>query len=306
MADHFEIQSNRLVAEQIEIRIRRTVEGAILGPNAVYPKVVHLLPSLILALKNLEERKIDFQKNSQSVWTQLLRLFQNIQELDTESELIDLSAATKLAEITTELSKSQLELTQPELREASGPVRGIKLLTEVLLNCGRKTLTFLLGEILCLHELLPFVPKREEHFLNYFPSQEIQRVDEDGDYHTVVQEIGEASYFVLESFINSHSNFLRNIQALYTFLNLVYKLGQVQSLNPGPLETLRPELISLSNKLNQLPQVKRFSRKISIRELELLIKKTKKNLKKLILLAVSASEEQVQKVNRQSLQVNQS
>ncbi|EFX74953.1 hypothetical protein DAPPUDRAFT_251273 [Daphnia pulex] len=131
-------------------------------------------------------------------------------------------------------------------------------------------------------------------------------VDEDGDYHTVVQEIGEASYFVLESFINSHANFLRNIQALYTFLNLVYKLGQVQSLNPGPLETLRPELISLSNKLNQLPQVKRFSRKISIRELELLIKKTKKNLKKLILLAVSASEEQVQKVNRQSLQVNQS
>ncbi|EFX63121.1 hypothetical protein DAPPUDRAFT_119513, partial [Daphnia pulex] len=230
----------------------------------------------------------------------------NIQELDTESELIDLSAATKLAEITTELSKSQLELTQPELREASGPVRGIKLLTEVLLNCGRKTLTFLLGEILCLHELLPFVPKREEHFLNYFPSQEIQRVDEEGDYHTVVQEIGEASYFVLESFINSHANFLRNIQALYTFLNLVYNLGQVQSLNPGPLETLRPELISLSNKLNQLPQVKRFSRKISIRELELLIKKTKKTLKKLILLAVSASEEQVQKVNRQSLQVNQS
>jgi len=207
MADHFEIQSNRLVAEQIEIRIRRAVEGVILGPNAVYPKVVHLLPSLILALKNLEERKTDFQKNSQAVWTQLLRLFQNIQELDTESELIDLSAATKLAEITTELSKSQLELTQPELREASGPVRGIKLLTEVLINCGRKTLTFLLGEILCLHELLPSVPKREEHFLNYFPSQEIQRVDEDGDYHTVVQEIGEASYFVLESFINSHANF---------------------------------------------------------------------------------------------------
>ncbi len=40
--------------------------------------------------------------------------------------------------------------------------------------------------------------------------------------------------------------------------------------------------------------VKRFSRKISIRELELLIKKTKKILKKLILLAVPASEEQVQ------------
>ncbi|EFX60887.1 hypothetical protein DAPPUDRAFT_341087, partial [Daphnia pulex] len=66
MADHFEIQSNRLVAEQIEIRIRRTVEGAILGPNAVYPKVVHLLPSLILALKNLEERKTDFQKKQSS------------------------------------------------------------------------------------------------------------------------------------------------------------------------------------------------------------------------------------------------
>lgn len=137
------------------------------------------------------------------------------------------------------------------------------------------------------------------------PSEEIQRVDEDVDYHTVVQEVGEASYFVLESFINSHANFLRNIQALNTFLNLVYKLGLVQSLNPGPLETLRPELISVSNKLNQLPQVKRFSRKISIRELELLIKKTKKSLKKLILLAVPASEEQVQQVDRQSLQVNQ-
>jgi hypothetical protein len=67
MADHFEIQLNRLVAEQIEIRIRRTVEEAILGPNAVYPKVIHLLPSLILVLKNLEERKTDFQKNSQAV-----------------------------------------------------------------------------------------------------------------------------------------------------------------------------------------------------------------------------------------------
>ncbi len=125
---------------------------------------------------------------------------------------------------------------------------------EVLLNLGRKTLTFLLGEILCLHAFFPFVPKREEYFLNYLPGEEIQRVDEDGDYHTVVQEVGEASYFVLESFINSHANFLRNIQALYTFLNLVYKLRQVQLLNPGPLETLRPELISLWNKLNQLPQ----------------------------------------------------
>lgn len=114
MADHFEIQSNRLIVEQIEIRIRRTVEGAVLGPDAVYPKVVHLLPSLTLALKNLEERKTDFQKNSQVVWTQLLRLFQNIQELDTESEPIDLSVATKLAEITTELSKSQIELAQPD------------------------------------------------------------------------------------------------------------------------------------------------------------------------------------------------
>ncbi len=106
MADHFEIQSNRLVAEQIEIRIQRTVEGAVLGRETIYPKVVHLLSSLILALESLEERKTDFQKKSQAVWTQLLRLFQNIRELDSESELIYLSAATKLAEITTELSKS--------------------------------------------------------------------------------------------------------------------------------------------------------------------------------------------------------
>jgi hypothetical protein len=50
---------------------------------------------------------------------------------------------------------------------------------ETLVDQARKTLTFVLGHFRTLQELIDFVPKERENFLNYLPRQELQAIDEE-------------------------------------------------------------------------------------------------------------------------------
>jgi hypothetical protein len=54
-------------------------------------------------------------------------------------------------------------------------------LVETLVEQERKFLTFLLGQIYSIHELLAFMPKGEE-FLNFSSRKELQELDEEGNY----------------------------------------------------------------------------------------------------------------------------
>jgi hypothetical protein len=206
---------------------------------------------------------------------------QDIQEWNNKPTPIDLTLITKLVEFTINLQ--QLRAIQSvEPGESKRPDREIKHLTEIFLKCGRKILVSLIGQIHNLRDLLLYVPRNGEDFLNYSPNREIESVDEEGEYYNLTIEVGEVSFFVLESFINFHTTFLKNIQALNKYLHLVQKLGQLQPL--------RPELISLLSKVNIFPEVDWFSHNITASEIESQVKTTKKSLHKTILLTGPAWE----------------
>nr|CAH0100139.1 unnamed protein product [Daphnia galeata] len=123
-----------------------------------------------------------------------------------------------------------------------------RTLTKIALSCARKVLTFLIGEILCLQQLLPLVPRGiGSFFLDITLNEDLLSTDKNGEYYLLEHEVGELSHFILESSVNFYTNLLTNIRTLNKILTLIHKLGQLQPCNPYPLKTIKPELDSLEN-----------------------------------------------------------
>ncbi len=79
--------------------------------------------------------------------------------------------------------------------------------------------------------------KEGEKFLHFSPRKELQEIDEEGDYHNFVKEVGDTSFFLKESLLNFRKIFLENIQTLGTYLTEINKIYPV----------LRSEIARLSN-----------------------------------------------------------
>ncbi|EFX61959.1 hypothetical protein DAPPUDRAFT_120715, partial [Daphnia pulex] len=107
------------------------------------------------------------------------------------------------------------------------------------------------GTAQSLHELLDFVPKEGKEFLDFSPRRELQELDEEGDYHNLVKEVGNTSFFLKESHLNFQNTFLENIQKIGTYLTEVNKIT--------PVQPLRSEIARLSSRLNHLPPLRNRS-----------------------------------------------
>ncbi len=95
---------------------------------------------------------------------------QDIRQWENKPSLIDLSVATKVAELITKLVSFQQ--SQPISGDTTRPERKTRALKKIALSCARKVLTFLIGEILSLREILPKVPTEEGSlFLDFTPNE---------------------------------------------------------------------------------------------------------------------------------------
>jgi hypothetical protein len=124
MAEQLNNSILSLVAEQVDVQIHRLYQDTRDNWKEVCPTLSHQLPFLTLALKNLEKRKADFQKNSQEVWEQLIQLMRDIRQWDNKPSLIDLSVATKVVELITKQcrfdSLNRYQGTQPGQNKIPG------------------------------------------------------------------------------------------------------------------------------------------------------------------------------------------
>ena len=253
----------------------------------------HKLPFLTLALKNLEKRKADFSKNSQEVWEQLIRLMRDIRQWDNKPSLIDLSVATKVVELITKLVS--FRQSQPITGDTTRPEQDTRALTKIALSCARKVLTFLIGEILSLHEILPRVPRKEGSlFLDFTLNEDITSIAEVGEYYLLDHEVGMLSDFVLDTSVNFYTNLLTNIQTLNKLLLLIHQLGQLQTCDPYPLKSINPELIRLVNTLEQLPKKDWRTDKLTNQEVQIQFRNTIRESRKIFWLTIPLPREIIQ------------
>ena len=225
---------------------------------------------------------------------------QDIRKWDNKPTQIDLSVATKLVELITKLLS--FREYQTILGETTRPEQEYRDLTEIALNCAREVLTFLIGEILSFRETHTKAPKAESLFLDFTPNEKITSIDEDGEYYLVEHEVG-LSNFILETSVNFYTNLLTNIQTLNNLRILIHKLGQLQPCNTYPLKPIKPELISLVNKLEQFLKLNWCKEKLINQGIRSQFKKTIKESRKIILLTIPLplniiQEEVVRQVTR--------
>jgi hypothetical protein len=235
------------MAVRVFDKIHRLYREVIVEKTVQFPVLTSQLPFFILALKNIRERKEDFLSNSRLVWKQLTRLLQDLQAWETKQPTINLIELTELTRLLIGLleRKNLLEGTaEPVATESE-----LHHLVEILVDQARKILTFVLGQLHCLQELIVCVPKDGEDFLHFLPRKELQDIDEEGDYHSLVKEIGDVSFSLNKSLLHFQKTILEDIQALALYLTLINRLY--------PLQSLRPEIIKLSRRLNQLQLVKK-------------------------------------------------
>ena len=132
MAERLDNSVQNLVAEQVDLRIHRLYQDTRDNWKEICPTLSHRLPFLTLALKNLEERKADFQKDSLEVWEQLIQLMQDICQWENKPNVIDLSVVTKVVELTTKLVS--FCRSQPILGDTTRPEREYRTLTTIALS----------------------------------------------------------------------------------------------------------------------------------------------------------------------------
>ena len=221
-----------------ELLVEKTVQLPVLNSQ---------LPLFVLALKNLRERREDFLSDSRHVWEQLIRLLQDLQAWETTQPPINLIELTEFTRLLIGLIERR-----NWLRGTAEPVATkteLCHMIESLVDQARKILTFVLGQLRTLQELIDFVPKEREDFLHFLPRQELQAIDEEGEYHNLVKEIGDVSLFLNDSLLHFQKTILEDIQSLARYLTLVNQIY--------PLQPLRPEIVRLSRWLNQLQFLKR-------------------------------------------------
>ena len=308
MAEQLDNSINSLVAGQVDVQIHRLPKDTQKNLKEMCKTLIHRLSFLNLALKTLGERKADFQKNSQEVWEQLIQLMRDIRQWDNKPSLIDLSVATKVVELITKLVS--FRQSQPITGDTTRPEQDTRALTKIALSFARKVLTFLIGEILCLQQLLPLVPRGiGSFFLDITLNEEILNTDENGEYYLLEHEVGELSHFILESSVNFYTNLLANIRTLNKLLTLIHKLGQLQPCNPYPLKTIKPELDSLVNKLEHFLRKDWSTAKTTNQEVQIQFRKTIRESRKIFWLTIPLpcniiQEEVVSQANRASVQNN--
>ena len=302
MAEQLDNSIQSLVAEQVDVQIHRLYQDTRDNWQEVCPTLSHQLTFLTLALKK------ESQKDSLEVWEQLIQLMQDICQWENKPNVIDLSVVTKVVELTTKLVS--FRRSQPILGDTTRPERESRTLTTIALSCARKVLTFLIGEILCLQQLLPLVPRGiGSFFLDITLNEEILSTDENGEYYLLEHEVGELSHFILESSVNFYTNLLTNILALNKLLTLIHKFGQLQPCNPYPLKTIKLELASLVNKLEHLPRKDWTTAKLTNQEVQIQFRKTIRESRKIFWLTIPLprniiQEEVVWQANRVRTQNN--
>ena len=89
MAEQLDNSINSLVVGQVDVQIHRLSEDTQENLEEMCTTLSHRLSFLNQALKTLEERKADFQKDSKEVWAQLIRLMQDIRKWDNKPTQID-------------------------------------------------------------------------------------------------------------------------------------------------------------------------------------------------------------------------
>ena len=293
MAEQLDNSIQSLVAEQVDVQIHRLYQDTTDKWKEFFPTLSHQLPFLTLALKNLEKRKADFSKNSQEVWEQLIQLMRDIRQWDNKPSLIDLSVATKVVELITKLVS--FRQSQPITGDTTRPEQDTRALTKIALSCARKVLTFLIGEILSLHEILPRVPRKEESLiLNFTLNEDITSIAEVGEYYLLDYEVGVLSDFVLDTSVNFYTNLLTNIQTLNKLLLLIHQLGQLQTCDPYPLKSINPELIRLVNTLEQLPKKDWRTDKLTNQEVQIQFRNTIRESRKIFWLTIPLPREIIQ------------
>jgi hypothetical protein len=172
----------------------------VVDKTAQFLVLISQLPFLVLALKNVRERKRDFRSGNQLVWEQLIRLLQDLQTWETSQTPIDLTELTALTRVLVGL-KEKRNLQKKLLERVAILAKTdsqLRHLVETLLEQARRVLTFLLGQAQSLHEFLGFVPKEGKEFLDFSPRRELQELDEEGDYHNLAKEVGNTSFFLTE------------------------------------------------------------------------------------------------------------
>jgi hypothetical protein len=211
------------MAVRLVNHIHQIYQNVVVDKTAQFPILTSQLPFLVLALKNVRERKRDFRSGNQLVWEQLIRLLQDLQTWETNQTPIDLTELTALTRVLVGL-KERRNLQKKLLERVAILARTdsqLRHLVETLLEQARRVLTFLLGQAQSLHEFLGFVPKEGKEFLDFSPRRELQELDEEGDYHNLAKEVGNTSFFLTESRLNFQNTFLENIQTIGTYLTEV-------------------------------------------------------------------------------------
>ena len=185
--------------------------------------------------------------------------------------------------------------SQPITGDTTRPEQDTRALTKIALSCARKVLTFLIGEILSLHEILPRVPRKEESLiLNFTLNEDITSIAEVGEYYLLDHEVGMLSDFVLDTSVNFYTNLLTNIQTLNKLLLLIHQLGQLQTCDPYPLKSINPELIRLVNTLEQLPKKDWRTDKLTNQEVQIQFRNTIRESRKIFWLTIPLPREIIQ------------
>lgn len=283
------------MAVRVYDKIHRLYRELLVEKTVQFPVLTSQLPFFVLALQNIRERREDFLSDSRPVWKQLIRLLQDLQAWETKQPTINLIELTELTRLLIGLIERK-----NSLRGTAEPVATKSELchmVESLVDKARKILTFVLGQLRSLQELIDFVPKEREDFLHFLPRKELQAIDEEGEYHNLVKEIGDVSLFLNDSFLHFQKTILEDIQSLAFYLTLI---NQVY-----PLQPLRPEIVRLSRKLNQLQLLKRraaYSGPVFLENILLRLVQTK--FKRVVALVNRSSEEFRQLGDRETVVQN--
>ena len=160
MAEQLDNSIQSLVAEQVDVQIHRLYQDTRDNWKEVCPTLSHQFLFLTLALKNLDKRKADLKKKKQSRSVGAINSVNaEYSSVGNKPSLIDLSISTKVVELITKLVS--FRQSQPISGGTTRPERHTRALTKIALSCAREVLTFLIGEILRLREILPIVPRKE-------------------------------------------------------------------------------------------------------------------------------------------------
>jgi hypothetical protein len=158
---------------------------------------------------------------------------------------------------------------------------------ETLVDQARQILTFLLGSQSSRTSRLR--AERRRGIFKFLTKKRASTRRGRGLYHNLVKEIGNTSFFLIESLLNLKKIFLENIQTIGTYLTEINKIY--------PVQPLRSEIARLSNRLNRLPPLRNRSQAL-VQLGNIRLKEAKKTLRQILALTTRPAEENCQPIGR--------